>query len=166
MSVRQPAGAPMCYGRQYEDRDQECQGCDFKDACRPEFLRENGMLTAPAPQPQPISPYLHHRTPSAPVPIPSIPVPIRAPQPVHHLPVLQPQRSVQAPATPIAPVPQSPVSTIQTFNPYFAQHYQPYPGETTFSRVGTHIGLRLGFTLFSELARFCEVWRPEPPSGI
>ena len=82
------------------------------------------------------------------------------------LPMVQPQQYMQqAPAVPVQST-QSALPTAQAFNPYFQQYYQPYAGESTTGRVGTHICLRLGYTLFSELAKFCEVWRPEPPPGL
>jgi hypothetical protein len=166
LSVHKPAGAPVCFGRQYDDQDSECQhSCEYMRACKPEFLRSNGMLPVPPQyQAQPTWPY--HQTPSVPIPAARPRLPViqpQSPQPQQHVVPYQPQQP--APAAPVQPPPQSQLPTAQAFNPYFQQYYRPYPGESTIGRVGAHIGLRLMHTLFSEAAKFCEVWRPEPPSG-
>lgn len=159
---------PVCYGRQYSDQDQECQRCSWIQACKPEFLSANGMAPVsqipahtptPAISPQPPWPY-----PTAPSKAPTLPAPIT----ISRLPVIQPaipQPLVAQPVQSIQQPAQSQALIPQQYNPYFQQYYQPYAGEQVAPRVTTHIALRMGVTLFSELAKFCEVWRPEPPSS-
>lgn len=159
--------APVCYGRQYSDQDQECQRCSWIQACKPEFLSVNGMTPVnqiPAPTAPPQPPWPYPTTTAYPSKAPTLPAPVT----ISRLPVIQPTvpqplaaqpvQSIQQPAQSQALVPQQ-------YNPYFQQYYQPYAGERVTPRVTTHIALRMGVTLFSELAKFCEVWRPEPPSG-
>lgn len=173
--------APVCYGRQWSEQDQECHHCRWAQSCKPEFLSANGIAARPAtPSPWPYPTTPPTQTPQTP----------QTPQPtVAVLPVIQTPAAQPAPNAPNAPsavkaasqLAQQPVP-IQTslaqpvlqalqgilpqqFNPYFQQRYQPYAGESTAGRVVADILLKMGVTLFSELAQFCGVWRPEPPSS-
>lgn len=159
---------PVCYGRQWGEQDQECQRCPWEQACKPEFLSANGMTPIAQIPSAPVQPPWPYPPPTAytRAPIPPATTVARLPviqQPTIPIPQTQQiqisaAKAIVQPAQSVLPVPQA-------HNPYFQQYYQPYTGESVPGRVGTFVLLRVLQTMFSEGAKFCEVWRPEPPSG-
>ncbi len=175
-----PSGAPVCWGRQYQEDDKECNRCDYRMSCKSSQFRST---TVPHPnalpmyQPQPYQapqPYwagqpANHLVPQQPIRVgvtqpqppqvfsgasfpPPPPTMMTAP-PAMALPVAQQQTQHHIPAIQQGAFQQS---------QYFNQYYSPYPNETVGERLVKHIFLRLGQVFFHELSNFFGLWRWPP----
>ncbi len=169
----EPAGAPICWGRQYEDGNDECNNCKFSDSCRPaainrSSMRRNGVQQQSLPQPRISLPVLPQQsympTPQFGVPqIPTLPQPSNYPRTVlPHSPI--PQMAQQGhPQSPVGFQPHAPASWntpiayLPKPNPANPSWWQ-YSGETTSSRLGKNIVISALQAIFAELLRFFTNW--------
>jgi hypothetical protein len=157
-------GRPQCWGRDFDERSQECRGCQFQTTCKEAILRANvssrafSSPTAPMPAPMPFGmapqpPQVRYVNP-VPGPQAAVPVPVHA-QPQSTGPAWKSwtspyQPAVQAPAAPVTPpaIPTADDRYGWVSDPLFYQlltappMYRPQlPGETFTERLVKNIGL-------------------------
>lgn len=181
-----PAGAPVCWGRQY-DSDQntqsgrECAGCTFnyscKNACQSAAARHMTAYQQQQQQqpqwPQATwgwqgwNPAWQAQQP-APPPPPSPPAPPGRSLPVWqgNVPPIPPPPAPPAvwgrpqapPPPPVAYQQQPPPMYPQQQQEYFMAVLGQYPGEPIGERLGKNIILRALEAIFNELTRFFHFW--------
>lgn len=162
-----------CWGKQYDDSDDECQNCPLNKTCKPEtinnFQRNRGMVPTPNQYSLPVIPQQQpnfasrYRTPTLPQP-PAFPSQVQpTAYPVRpsfqHAAPPQMGQQVQVPGyQPHAPPGwNTPVAYLPRPNPANPVWWQ-YQGETTGSRLGKNILLVMLQAAFSELLRFFTNW--------
>lgn len=170
MAREEPAGAPICWGKQFDEDDDECKNCNYNISCRPATINnqstrrtvpQNGQspqFHLPMVPPQPPQPmtfaarYGYNSAQQMPGPmLPQSGYP-RTPMPPQQVTQAQTGFQPHAPAgwnTPIAYLPRPNPS-----NPAWWQ----YQGETTGARLGKNMLLGALQALFSELLRFLAHW--------
>ncbi len=178
MEHTKPLYAPNCWGKKYQDGEEECNQCRFQDTCRPEMMYQLTKTNQPMLRPS----Y---------VPLPSQPIPPQLPS--------TPPRPYFTPPTstpPVSPAPrtfQTQTTPQPTQIPYYQQstgfsipnptaqnpltpwhrpgapsppyYFTQYPGEGTGSRLIKNVILRLLEALCAELLQYFRHWT-WPPSQI
>lgn len=162
----EPAGAPICWGKQFDEDDDECKNCNYNISCRPATI--NNISFKRSQTPQLPSPSYH---------LPMIPQQPYAPRfgapPGPMLP--QPSGYPRMGAPPAPPTAQTapqaqmgfqphaqigwntPIAYLPKPNPANPAWWQ-YQGESTASRLGKNMLLSALQALFSELLRFLTNW--------
>lgn len=161
----------LCWGKQYDDSDDECQNCELNKSCKPETINNASRRSAPI-QPQqyslPVIPQQNYasRFKSPTVPQVPIPPPLMPPQVPQQQASAYPTRSVfpsMAPQTSVgyqshAPAGwNTPIAYLPRPNPANPAWWQ-YQGETTGTRLGKNMLLSALQAIFSELLRFFSNW--------
>ncbi len=177
--IQKPPNLPVqltCWGQKYQDGDQECNQCAFKDSCRNAVLIQAAsrpiqpakvvpLPTTPLFHPHPAQPVVPQPTYRPNQPTALVPVQVQqyptyqpAPQPV---PQPAPTYMANIPDT-NHPNPMAPMMRPGASGPpyYFTQ----YPGESVLQRLGKNMLLRGGATMFGELAYFFNHWTWPPRS--
>ncbi len=171
MAREEPAGAPICWSKQFDDDDDECKNCNYNVSCRPATINNNSARrNGQSPQlqmPQYHLPMMPQQPPSfatrygynsaQQMPGPMLPQASgypRTPPPPPQMAHAQVQTGFQphAPSgwnTPIAYLPRPNPS-----NPAWWQ----YQGESTRARLGKNMLLGALQALFAELLRFLANW--------
>lgn len=166
-----PNGAPICWGRQYEDGSDECRVCNFNTSCRPAAINAYGRRSLPVQQPVmlPQPRFGNNGVSSFPAPMmppqqQMLPQPQQSMFPRSTLP--QPQQ--QQPPPQIPPQPHAPVgwnNPVAYLNrpgppptPPASFPWWQYSGETTPSRLGKNVLLSVARALFGTLFEFFTNW--------
>jgi hypothetical protein len=164
----QPSEAPNCWGKQFDDEDDECKNCQYNVSCKPATINNAARRNIPVPSSyqlpvlqQPMSPPRFGSPP--------IPQPMTMTQPA--LPNSYYPRAPSTPSMPVAHPVQGPVgyqphappgwnvpiAYLPRPNPANPAWWQ-YQNETTGSRLGKNILLTALQAIFSELLRFFANW--------
>lgn len=176
LQVLRPASAPTCWGRLYQDGDDECGQCPHNDSCRKEVFRDTSSSPILQMGQGQERPTMHNPLPFPPkAPVyPAQPVAVPQPQyratpytppPVHYT-YAQPQPVPVAPPYPTQPqyVPQ-PQPTYQAPPNYQQQppfSFNQFPGEGTVIRLIKNLILRALAGIFQELLNFAFQWKWPP----
>ncbi len=166
-----PAGAPRCWGRQFQKQDKECNGCTFNYTCEGTFRQASvqapqgpwqGYAQPPPPPPYGQQPYW--QPPPPPPNYRSLPVYGQQPQPPQQpwQPPPPPQHTARGAAPPgYGGYPQPGYQQQPAYAPapdQFQAIFGQYPGEDIAERLGKNIILRALEAIFSELTRFFHYW--------
>lgn len=184
-----PSGAPdACWGKKYQDGEEECIQCSYKDTCKISMMNRvigsqpvptNSLPISRTPLPviQPSSSLVPTRA-NVPIPSRSIFSGISAPSPA---PVINPTPSAAKPPTYTPPSYSQPSHSSYSYsnsnyslhnltnpNPLAPIHrpgaqgpaYYPthYPGESVALRIVKNVVLRALEAIFYELAQFFKHW--------
>jgi hypothetical protein len=184
MNNIKPAGSPNCWGRLYQDGEDECRQCRFRNDCKTEVLN---MVNKPGVR---LPMFGQYATPVAPMPpsrmaLPALPPPSSTVIPLPPRPHFAPpsQQTPPARTIPQAPLPPS-TTTYQTSaggyslpnpgapNPLSswyrpgapgpAYHFTQYPEESVGSRLAKNAILRALEAIFGELMQFFRHWTWPP----
>ena len=189
MSQMKPAAAPSCWGSKFQDGDDECRQCQYRDTCRPAVLNRMAApipttyrpslptyTTVPLTPPPPPSPMFNPSTAVVPLPprpyvappAASIPLPPKmttsstpAPQPVQ---VHQPATyfSSSGYSLPNTTNPNPLASMHRPGAPAPAYFFNQYPGEKASTRIVKNLLLRAAEAIFQELVMFFRHWTWPP----
>lgn len=181
MDHMKPSGAPDCWGKKYQDGEEECAQCRFQDSCKQEMLYQTIRPNQPVlrnyapsspprlnyPQsstmvvPLPPKPYFAPPASSIPTPVPPRIMPSAA------LPVQQPQTSYYQQSTgfslPNSTAAQNPLTPWHrpgASSP--AYYFTQYPGESTGTRLVKNVLLRALEAIFAELMQYFRHWTWPP----
>lgn len=167
----EPAGAPACWGKQFDADDDECaNGCNYNTSCRPATInnasnvsvRRTGPMFPQPPQPPsqfqlPVIQQQQYIAPRFGSPI-QAQQPSSFPRPPAPTMFAQNQQQVPVAAQPHAPPGwNSPIAYLPRPNPANPTWWQ-YQNETTRSRLGKNIVLSALQAIFAELLRFFANW--------
>ena len=126
-TMPKPSGSPPCWGKKYQDGDDECRQCKWNNTCRNETLMM--LSNIPPRQPAPVTSLpVYGSPPPSPTTV-TVPLPTRptTTSPPPYMPP-QPQSVAQVRYTPSAQPPAQPVHVHQptyTQPTYQAPTYQP-----------------------------------------
>lgn len=178
MDQIKPPGSPPCWGKKYQDGEEECRQCHFNDGCRQEMFHQVSHPSLPvvrnyAPPPPPRLTLPTSSPPTTVVPLPprsyftqtTVPAP---PPPRTAPPVVSQGSTQQQPQTyyqqstgfslpnPAAQNPLTPWHRPGAPSPayYFIQH----SGEGTGLRLIKNALLRALEAIFAELMQFFRHW--------
>lgn len=162
----EPEGAPHCWGKQFQDGDDECSNCDYNSSCRPATLHQISVrrqTTTPTYVPPPSYQPTRFGPPPPPMmPQPSFPQPSQYPRTTSPYPMSPPPQPM-APAMPpmnpqfAPPGWNTPIAYLPRPNPATPAWWQ-YGGETTRSRLTKNVILSALQAIFAELLRFFTNW--------
>jgi hypothetical protein len=164
----EPAGAPVCWGKQFGDEDDECRNCNFNISCRPATLNYRSAVDsrrsgAVLPQPSPHSLPMYQPTFTPPRFGPPM---VQQAQTIPQPSVGYPRPGVTHVSQPTVPVSYQPHAP-QGWNIPIAYLPRPnsgtpawwqYQGESTGARLGKNLLLSALQALFAELLRFVSNW--------
>lgn len=161
----EPAGAPICWGKQFGDEDDECRRCNFNISCRPATINNLAAKRNILPQASSYSlPVLQQPQQYATarfgsqLPMPTLPQPTSYPRTVLPQPPQQPTHQAPVGYQPHAPGGwNTPIAYLPRPSPSNPTWWQ-YQGETTSSRLGKNILLTALQAIFAELLRFFSNW--------
>lgn len=180
MEHTRPSYAPNCWGKKYQDGEEECTQCRFQDTCRQEMLYQitkpsqpvirNYAPPAPPPLslpppsatiiPLPAKPYFAPPASSIPVPrttsAPTVPPSVPQPQTTYY----QQSTGYSLPNSTAAPNPLTPWHRPGAPTPSY--YFTQYPGEGTGTRLVKNIILRALEAICAELMQYFRHWTWPP----
>lgn len=191
MNNMKPAGSPNCWGRLYQDGEDECFQCRFRNDCKTEVLNTVNKPGVRLPM------FGNYAPPMAPTPPPRMALPstfhpaatiVPLPPRPYYVP---PAQTSPVPGKPTMPVPQTTtipaaVTTYQNSTGYSlpnpsapsplaswyrpgapgpAYHFTQYPSESVGSRLAKNAILRALEAIFGELMQFFRHWTWPPKVG-
>lgn len=179
MEHTKPLYAPNCWGKKYQDGEEECTQCRYQDTCRPEMLYQVTKTNQPMLRPTYVP------LPPRPTSLPQLPTAPPTPKPYFtppNYPITAPSVARTFPAQVTPQPPQQPTyyqqstgfslpnSTIQ--NPLTPWHrpgapsppyyFTQYPGERTGTRLVKNVILRMLEALCAELLQYFRHWTWPP----